>query len=343
MNCIKKMPSNSIQIIQSIFSVILLLCIVTMLQAENNTINKRQIPVTLPRNPGNIFLEGQKIIINLPDELNWECLDIDRKCILQGNGRIADLGYLSVGYYEIVPYGKKNLGPGELLPWPVTIGVIAPLKAPTPLESPIAVDGAFSGFYGDDDNTKALEIGANQAALAGVNWIRDRVNWRALHLGPEQFSELNEYDHSVRIQSEAGLRVLQVPYSRTPNWVKSDGRSRFPLDLRDAYKYYVGMSTRWKDYVEAWEPWNEPEWVAFGGHTGAEIASLQKACYWAIRKGNPNAKVSLIALTGEYFDHLINFEENGVWPYFDTFNYHQYFNLFEGDYTVQLLRRVAAG
>ncbi|MFP4283335.1 MAG: hypothetical protein ACLFU2_11985 [Opitutales bacterium] len=303
----------------------------------------RGIPKPLEGNPGNLFLQGEEVRITLPSETDWVCVDFDRSVVKKGTGAVADLGKLPTGYYEIQPSADIDPGAGNLSRWPVALGVIAPLQAPTPMDSPVAVDGALSGFYGDPEDTRELEIGANQAALAGVNWIRDRVSWRRMHLGPDQFAGRTEYDVAARIQAEAGLRILQVPSPRGTPWMERDGSSRYPFDLRVAYEFFSRMAERWDDEVGAWEPWNEPEWVAFGGHTGAETAAFQKAAYWAIRKGNPDALVSLIALTGEYFEHLENLVENEPWPYFETFNFHQYFSLTENPDHFRILRAAAAG
>ena len=43
-----------------------------------------------------------------------------------------------------------------------------------------------------------------------------------------------------------------------------------------------------------WEPWNEPDIDVFGGHTGAEIASLQKAAWLGLKAGNPRMRARAI-------------------------------------------------
>ena len=72
-----------------------------------------------------------------------------------------------------------------------------------------------------------------------------------------------------------------------PAWA---GRSskHFPEDLRDIYQFLRHTAARWKGRVQAFEPWNEADIDMFGGHTGAEMASLQKAAYLGLKAGNPD-------------------------------------------------------
>ena len=62
----------------------------------------------------------------------------------------------------------------------------------------------------------------------------------------------------------------------------------------------------------------------FGGHTGSEMASLQKAAYLGLKAGNPK----VIACQNVFAIHraatLHDFDANEAWAYFDTFNLHCY-------------------
>src|SRR5207249_5126724 len=100
-------------------------------------------PVVRPLagHPGNIFLQSEDVTVSLPSgtEEQWEARDYDGKTIAHGlsiDGK-ASLGELAVGYYEV----KRKGGDGRL-----TVGVIAPLLAPTPDDTPVASDVAMSWF-----------------------------------------------------------------------------------------------------------------------------------------------------------------------------------------------------
>jgi hypothetical protein len=245
----------------------------------------RGIPKPLAGHPGNIFLGGEEATIPAPQAdgaTGWECIDYDRRSIAKGDGPAVKLGTPPVGYYEVWATGKDGARLRK-----TTVAVLQPLAVPTPDDSPIAVDAATAWFYNArDGRTSRVEQAANHAALAGVNWIRDRLLWEVTEPARGRFAEHTIYDETARDQAAAGLNALQVIHA-TPAWANEREWKRFPHDLRDAYRYFKTMSARWRGQVRAWEPWNEADIDVFGGHTGAEIATYQKAAYFALRAGNP--------------------------------------------------------
>ena len=176
-----------------------------------------------------------------------------------------------MGYYELRQGGATT-----------TIGVLAPLPRPVSASSPIAVDAAMAWFYPTAAEKTAV---ANLCRLAGTAWVRDRMTWGEIEPAREVFAAATRYDESSRIQSEAGLRVLQVPHS-TPAWAET-GSKNFPEDLRDIYQFLRHTAARWKGRVEAFEPWNEADIEMFGGHTGAEIGRWIRWLIWASRRATP--------------------------------------------------------
>jgi len=275
----------------------------------------RTLPVLLPSHPGNIFLEGEEVVVPLPagPTVGWRLHDYDDKEVAvvapkEGRGR---LGQLPAGFYRLKPTGETT---GN---W-ISIGVLAPLKAPTPRTSPVALDVAMAWFYPRDK----MEAVANLCALAGVNWVRDRLNWT--HMEPQrgQFAGTNQYDASALAQTSAGLQVLQVNHL-SPPWANPKGK-RFPLDLRDTYRFHREMAQRWRRQVPAFEPWNEADIKMFGGHTGSEMATLQKAAYLGLKAGNPEVIACLNVFAMHKPAQLEDLHDNEAWPYFDTFNLHHY-------------------
>jgi hypothetical protein len=76
--------------------------------------------------------------------------------------------------------------------------------------------------------------------------------------------------------------------------------------------------------VVAIETWNEADIREFGGHTGSQMASLQKAAYLGLKAGNPKVIACLNVFAIHRAATLHNFDANEAWPYFDTFNLHCY-------------------
>ncbi|MGQ9564335.1 MAG: hypothetical protein ACUVQG_08000 [Thermogutta sp.] len=279
--------------------------------AHAEEIAKREIPRPLSHHPGNVFLEGENVRISLPISGLWSLCDAEDSIVkeFRTEGTSANLGNLPVGFYRL-----RNV---EFNDW-ISLAVIAPLQAPTPDTSPIALDVAMSWFYPEEK----MEDVANLCALAGVNWVRDRLSWAEVEPERGRFVENTKYDAAASAQAAAGLKVLQVFHS-SPRWANPNGK-RFPLDLRDVHEFLRHVAERWKGKVLAYEPWNEADIEVFGGHTGAEMASLQKASYWAIKAGNPNAIVCWNVFASDNPAQLSDVDANQAWPYFETFNFHHY-------------------
>lgn len=277
----------------------------------------RKLPEPLPGHPGNLFLAGEEVVVPLPPGAagDWQAADFEGRPVAHGLAESgpADLGRLSVGYYEVRWRSADSARTNR-----VSAGVLARPRSATPATSPIGLDVAMAWFYPEEK----MPAAANLCALAGVNWVRDRLSWAEMEPDRGRFAATNRYDASARIQSAAGLRVLQVNHS-SPAWANPQTK-RFPLDLRDAYNFYRTMARRWRGQVAAFEPWNEADIEMFGGHTGDEMAALQKAAYLGLKAGNPDVIACLNVFAVHRASTLRDFAENEAWPYFDTFNLHHY-------------------
>ncbi len=275
----------------------------------------RSIPEPVTNHPGNIFLAGESVVVQAPPGEHPACAlgdyegRIVRECPIE-SGKVV-LGKLEPGYYELKREGGQSTNR-------VSVGVIERLRAPTPRTSPICTDAALAWLVPPE------QIGpvASLAALAGMNWVRDRLNWPEMEPARGQFAESNRYDFSLHAQSAAGLQLLDVTHI-SPPWANPINK-RFPLDLRDAYDYHRRIASRWRGQVGAFEPWNEADIDVFGGHTGSEMASLQKAAFLGLKAGNPKVIGCLNVFALHRRATLDDLAANEAWPYFDTFNLHHY-------------------
>ncbi len=284
----------------------------------------RTLPAPGAGHPGNVFLEKENILIPVPEtSVSWRVTDDANTVIREGKDNPACPGGLGVGWYRMEFFNAQQ----QSVHW-TTFAVLASLPEPTPQDSPICVDSATAWFARNDPAKQ--ERFAQLAALAGVNWIRDRMSWHELEPAKGTFATTGNYDTAAEIQHRYGLKNLQV-FHRTPDWAlqrELDGESaasRFPRDLRDEYSFCKAMAQRFKGMVPAWEPWNEANIPNFGGHTIDEMCSLQKAAYWGLKAGDPDVLVSWNVFAGG----TSQLEGEGVlknetWPYFETYNIHTY-------------------
>ncbi len=271
----------------------------------------RDIPQPLGSHPGNIFVAGEPVVVAAPpgEGASWQVTDYEGRLVGEGSlkdGR-AELGPLPVGYYEVAR------GAGR-----VSVGVLAGLRAPTPPSSPIGADVAMAWLVPKEQ----MESSASLCALAGLNRVRDRLNWEEIEPKRGEFAATTRYDFPVRAQAAAGLQVLEVNHM-SPRWANPNPK-RFPLDLRDAYAVERALARRWGAEVGAFEPWNEADIKEFGGHTGSEMASLQKAAWLGLKAGNPAVTACMNVFAVHRQATLEDLRDNQAWPYFDTFNLHHY-------------------
>jgi hypothetical protein len=309
-----------------------LFVLLSLLGAMTAIAAPRSIPQPLPRHPGNVFQTGESIVVRLPRSGDWQVSDFDHKVVATGTGAEARVGLLPVGYYEL-----RLLADGKPESNRITLGVVAPLKSPTPETSPIGIDVAMAWFYSGDQRDSA----ANLCALAGMNWVRDRLTWGEMEPRKGEFVSTNKYDESAHIQSAAGLRVLQVHHS-TPSWASTNTQHQ-PPDLRDAYRFMREMARRWQGRVHAFEPWNEADIEVFGGHSGVEMASLQKASYLGLKAGNSNVIACLNVFATPQKNILADLHANDASAYFDTFNLHHYCAVNQYPAVYETFRQVSDG
>jgi hypothetical protein len=264
--------------------------------------------------PGNVFLEGEDVRVSVPIAwAAWRAIDVDGNEIGLGsapNGT-AVLGRLPAGYFEV----RQRNGADR-----VTAAVLT--KSTFSENSPIAIDAAMSWFY---PNEEQIRDACKLCRLAGVTWVRDRSSWPEIETARGTWAKETRYERAMRIEHEAGLKVLQVNHI-SPAWA-SKNAAHFPDDLRDVYEFYRGLAKRWYGLADAIEPWNEPDIELFGGHTGCEIASFQKAAYLGLKAGNPQLPVCQSVFAIDRAETLEEFGANEVYPYFDRYDLHHYIGL----------------
>jgi hypothetical protein len=304
---------------------------------KNRAAAKRSIPAPRPDHPGHVYLETETVSIVVPEAApeetrTWRTLDDRGRVMDSGQFTSAsgtrparlDLGPLPVGWYRLEFLDEQS----TCLYW-TTAAVLKALKVPVPQDSPVCVDSATAWFAKDQPEDQARL--ASLAALAGVNWIRDRLTWRELEPRQGEITKARTpYDSSADIQTRYGLNVLQV-FHTTPDWAWNtplDGErpgGRFPRDLRDVYQFCRAMAVRFKGKVHAWEPWNEANVSTFGGHTVDEMCAYQKAAYLGFKAGDPAVTVCWNPYTTVPTpQHTQGLLDNEAWSYFDTYNIHTY-------------------
>ena len=274
---------------------------------------------------GNVFTAGETVAVAIPADpaiTAWRVSDTDGKPVMNGAIDATGppnvlLGVLDIGWYRL-----EWLKTDQSVAAATTLAVIVPPSEQL-RDDPIAVDAAIS-WFAPLDTTKQRAF-ADLARKAGITWIRDRIRWRDMEPVPERFAKLpGNYDYAARIQSDLGLRVLQV-WHDVPRWAKLHDESKMSLDLRDVYRFTRAMAKRFDGRVAAWEPWNEGNGGNFGGFTIDEMCAYQKAAYLGFKSNAPELPVCWQPIGGVNTEsQSAGILANETWPYFDIYSIHSY-------------------
>ena len=150
------------------------------------------------------------------------------------------------------------------------------------------------------------DVVMDSADAAGVQWAREQFDWDVIEPSDGEYS-WTSYDKVIDEYSQRGIKMVGL-LTYSSSWASSN-----PYDP-DA-EFYPPDATAWKDYVATvaghyknevnyWEIWNEPNHSGFWKGSVTEYADLITAASTAIKAANPNAKIVLGGLSGSDADYL---------------------------------------
>jgi polysaccharide biosynthesis protein PslG len=129
----------------------------------------------------------------------------------------------------------------------------------------------------------------------GFRAVRLHVEWPIIEPAPGQF-DWSSTDAQIDAAHQRGLDVLGV-ITYTPSWaVAPEGRGYIhpgPADPATFAAFVQIAAERYKDRIDSWEIWNEPNVVqSFApAPDRAKYAAMLKAAYTEIKAISPNATV----------------------------------------------------
>ncbi|HXF04639.1 MAG TPA: alpha/beta hydrolase fold domain-containing protein [Blastocatellia bacterium] len=180
------------------------------------------------------------------------------------------------------------------------------------------------------------------AAQAGIGWVRFGIWYSLVNPSPGVFRyEESGFDAQVAGVRQRGLQILgqlgfAAPWNTTAPSGLPPGADPLhfpPRDLRAWADYVSQTVSRYKDEIQYWEVWNEPDLRGFWAGTAAQYAELLAVTYDAIKRANPDAKVVLggLALGGppqqlnrNFLTEILNDARYPAARYFDIMNFHHY-------------------
>jgi len=271
--------------------------------------------------PGNIFAAGKPLDFTVKDAQgapSYEVVGYFGAIAARGTavatpgGATIALPKLKPGWYEL--RCRDSAGTAA-----VSLGVVIDRgDKPLARENRICADAASAWLLSDAQRAPF----ARMLRLAGISWVRERLSWGETE--PEQGKlQWGKYQTTADVLAGEGVNVYQI-WHDSPAWTRpGKGRTLCPDDLRTAYRFGRAAASQFRRRIRAWEVWNEPD-ISFWPDLSDRFAGFQKAAYWGLKDGNPEAIVLQGSLCRGVSAFERNFYESGGLDYFDVFNWHIY-------------------
>lgn len=196
------------------------------------------------------------------------------------------------------------------------------------------------------DHKYPIEENMQKVIEVESEWIRDSSAWMGVET-TKGVLRINDHNmNAFKTAKKNGINILcSLAYGNT----LYTPESKFVLPTQDNKEYYDAFLNyvefqlkELKDYIDAWEIWNEPNWKTFNYYNadGTEYAKLYLDCAKLIKKYDPTAKIVcgvVMGYTGtniEYGKEIFNYlkTKGNVNEYVDVFSIHKYANNPEGEY-----------
>jgi polysaccharide biosynthesis protein PslG len=167
----------------------------------------------------------------------------------------------------------------------------------------------------------------------GARWVRIGVQWSLIQPRRPTANDpgyglrwaVPKADRVIGMAHRRGFKV-SVTFLRTPGWANGGkGPTQLPRDL-DAYARAVGwMADRYRDQVQSWEIWNEPNSDNhLRGGRAPRYAELLCQAYRAIHHADRSTRVVFGGTAGNAWGFIARAYEHGAKGCFDVLATHPY-------------------
>lgn len=163
-----------------------------------------------------------------------------------------------------------------------------------------------------------------------INLLRISFGWDAIETEKGKFEWLFWDDFVKMAVDDYGITL--VPYiCYTPQWISRGASDTLffwnypPKDFNEFGVFMTHLVNRYKDRIKTWELWNEPDIEIYWQGSVKEFAEFIKVGADAVKKADPSSKVVLGGLAYDPYFLLHLFRDNGLSPYIDIVNCHNYY------------------
>ena len=202
----------------------------------------------------------------------------------------------------------------------ITILFLAPLTCFA--DTPWGVNMHLRERVDDADWDSVLDLAQN----GRVGWAREQFNWNVIEPTDDDYN-WDQYDEIISEYQEHNIQVLGlITYSSS--WASENPGSSdyyyYPPGMTAWKDYTYNLAERYKDSIDYWEIWNEPNHSGFWKGTAAEYAEYLMEASKQIKAANPDAKIVLGGLSGTDTSFLNKIYKELDGAYYDVIAIHPY-------------------
>ena len=170
---------------------------------------------------------------------------------------------------------------------------------------------------------------------SGIDLLRISFGWDGVEGAKDQYDWLFWDDFVKMAVDEYGITL--IPYiAYTPVWNSTNEDPNHswhfpPKDYDEFGEFVFDLVTRYKDRIQSWELWNEPDiWIFWAGDH-EQFARLIQIGSDAVRRADPDAVVVLGGLAHDTGWLETLFRDHDVSRYVDVVNMHNYYETWVGN------------
>jgi hypothetical protein len=181
--------------------------------------------------------------------------------------------------------------------------------------SPFGMGIYLYRYPGHPEGLKEMDRAAQMAQDAGVKWSREEFGWGRVQHRKGEF-DWTFYDQLVATAKRHGISIYgEIGY--WAGWTKP----YTPEGIEDYCRFAAAAAERYKNDIQHWEVWNEPN-IFFWQGPPDMYADLLKQAYAAIKKASPTAQVLGCSTAG--IDHKFIKRTIELGGQFDILTIHPY-------------------
>jgi hypothetical protein len=175
-------------------------------------------------------------------------------------------------------------------------------------------------------------VGGNKGSVEEYNllnemcttWILKTFYWSAIENEKDNF-DFSSYDNYVEKAKEQGKKIIAVLAYAAP-WLNDGKDNKYISGKNIEYylNYIEALVDRYKGKVDAWQIWNEPNWIIFWRGSNKEFYELSRLAANKIREVDPDAYIIGGGFLLNPKNFIINMKNAGAMENLNALSFHPY-------------------